>query len=268
MRALGRVGGGMAGRPCERVAVKGSWPAFMLNPRSVSPITRLRGCLRAQRVLPIDMEGAGMYTPPAFREDDPATLRQIMREARLSTLVTATAEGLIGTPLPLIFDAEEGRHGVLYGHVAKANNQWKLEPIGEALVIFSGPDAYVTPSWYASKREHGKVVPTWNYSAVHAYGPVEFFHDEARLHAIVTRLTHLYEAPRAEAWAVTDAPAQFIAAQLRGIVGVRLPITRIEGKRKMSQNRPAADRAGVASGLSQSERESDREVSSMIPVGP
>ena len=101
-----------------------------------------------------------MYVPPAFREDDPSTLRQIMREARLSTLVTATPEGLVATPLPLILDESEGEHGVLYGHLAKANPQWKLPVTGEALAIFSGPDAYVTPSWYAAKQEHGKVVPS------------------------------------------------------------------------------------------------------------
>lgn len=206
-----------------------------------------------------------MYTPAAFRDDDPNTLRQIMREARLATLVTATAEGLIATPLPL-FLVEEGERGVLYGHVARANSQWKLKPTAEALAIFSGLDAYVSPSWYASKLEHGKVVPTWNYSAVHAYGQVEFFEDEARLHDIVTRLTDLHETPRAEPWAVTDAPASFIKAQLRGIIGVRLPITRIDGKRKMSQNRPEADRRGVAGGLAASERPSEREVAKLIPI--
>jgi transcriptional regulator len=206
-----------------------------------------------------------MYTPPAFREEDPATIRQIVREARLATVVTATSEGLVATPLPL-FLVEEGEFGVLYGHVAKANPQWKLPPIGEALAMFSGPDTYVTPSWYASKREHGKVVPTWNYVAVHAYGPVEFFEDAERIHDIVTRLTNLHEAPRAEPWAVGDAPAEFIKAQLRGIVGLRLPITRLEGKRKLSQNRPEADREGVAAGLAASGRQSDRIVSEMIPI--
>src|SRR5690606_171168 len=109
-------------------------------------------------------------------------------------------------------------------------------PTGEALAIFSGPDAYVTPSWYASKREHGKVVPTWNYVAVHAYGAVEFFEDAGRLREVVTLLTDLHEQDRAERWAVSDAPGPFIETQLRGIVGLRMPITRIEGKRKMSQN--------------------------------
>lgn len=206
-----------------------------------------------------------MYVPPAFREDDPSTLRQIMREARLSTLVTATSEGLIATPLPLILDESEGEHGVLYGHLAKANPQWKLPATGEALAIFSGPDAYVTPSWYAAKREHGKVVPTWNYVAVHAYGQAEFFEDEDRLREVVTRLTNLYEHPRAEPWAVTDAPEVFIKSQLKGIVGLRLPVSRIEGKRKMSQNRSAEDRDGVAQGLMSSERITDRMVSALIP---
>jgi transcriptional regulator len=205
-----------------------------------------------------------MYTPPAFAEDDPATIRQIVRDARLATLVTATAEGLVATPLPLML-ADEGELGVLYGHVAKANPQWKLPPVGEALAMFGGPDAYITPSWYASKREHGKVVPTWNYVAVHAYGPVEFFEDPDRLYDVVTRLTNLHEGERPQRWAVTDAPAEFIRSQLRGIVGLRLPIARIEGKRKLSQNRPAGDRQGVAAGLAESERESDRIVAGIIP---
>lgn len=207
-----------------------------------------------------------MYTPPAFRENDPATLARLIREARLATLVTATAEGLVATPLPLILDETEGEHGTLYGHVAKANRQWSLPPIAEALVIFSGPDAYVSPGWYATKREHGKVVPTWNYAAVHAYGPVEFFEDRERLRAVVTRLTDLYEKPRQEPWAVTDAPEAFVDAQLKGIVGLRLPITRLEGKVKMSQNRPAADREGVAAGLAASDLAGERVAAGMIPL--
>ncbi len=205
-----------------------------------------------------------MYTPPAFREDDPAALRAAMREARLATLVTATAEGLVATPLPLFLDETEGALGTLYGHVARANRQWTLEPAGEALAIFAGPDAYVTPSWYPSKHEHGKAVPTWNYVAVHAYGPVEFFEDRERLREAVTRLTELYERPRADPWAVTDAPESYVEAQLRGIVGLRLPIARIEGKRKMSQNRPQADRDGVAAGLGASASETDRRVAALV----
>jgi transcriptional regulator len=205
-----------------------------------------------------------MYVPPAFREDDPAELRRIIGEARLSTLVTATAEGLVATPLPLLLDENEGEHGTLYGHLAKANPQWRLLTAGEALVIFSGPDAYVSPSWYESKREHGKVVPTWNYVAVHVYGQAEFFEDADRLHEVVTRLTNLQERNRTAPWSVDDAPKRFIESQLKGIVGLRLPISRIEGKRKMSQNRPPADRRGVAEGLAASDLASDRIVARLV----
>jgi transcriptional regulator len=206
-----------------------------------------------------------MYVPPAFREDDLTALHGMMREARLANLVTATAQGLVATPLPLLIAPDEGPCGTLYGHVARANPQWKLPPAGEAMALFMGPDAYVSPAWYSSKQESQKVVPTWNYIAVHAYGPAEFFDDADRLLDIVTRLTDLHERPRAEPWAVTDAPANLIRAQLRGIVGLRLPITRLEGKRKMSQNRGAADRAGVAAGLAASDRASDRAVAALIP---
>jgi transcriptional regulator len=207
-----------------------------------------------------------MYTPPAFKDDDLDSIRATIRAARLANLVTATADGPVATPLPLFLDAGEGERGVLYGHVAKANPQWRSVPIGEALAIFMGPDAYVTPSWYATKQETGKVVPTWNYVAVHAYGPVEFFEDAERLLQVVTRLTNMQEQPRAEPWAVNDAPADFVAAQLRGIVGVRIPVTRFEGKRKMSQNRPEVDRVRVAAGLAASDNPQDREVAPLIPL--
>jgi transcriptional regulator len=207
-----------------------------------------------------------MYVPPAFREDDRAILHDLMRAARLCNFVTATSDGPVATPLPLLFAEAEGEQGVLYGHLARANRQWSTPVIGEALAIFMGPDAYVTPSWYSSKIEHGKVVPTWNYAAVHAYGPVEFFDDEHRLLDVVTRITNLHEKPRAKPWGVSDAPEPFIKAQLRGIVGIRMPISRLEGKRKMSQNRNAADRAGVANGLARSEQAMDRFVAGLIPT--
>lgn len=206
-----------------------------------------------------------MYIPPAFK-DDLESIRKTIRNARLANLVTATTDGPVATPLPLFLDESEGEQGTLYGHVAKANLQWRLPPLGEALAIFTGPEAYVTPSWYATKQETGKVVPTWNYVAVHAYGPVEFFHEPERLLDAVTRLTSKHEGARAEPWAVSDAPADFIAAQLRGIVGVRIPVTRFEGKRKMSQNRPEADRVGVVAGLAASENPQDREVAPLIPL--
>ena len=207
-----------------------------------------------------------MYLPPHFKIDELGAIHAAMQASRLATLVTATADGLIGTPLPLILDTREGEYGTLYGHVARPNPQWKTPVNGEAMAIFTGPDAYVTPSWYVTKAEHGKVVPTWNYVAVHAYGPVEFFEDEQRLLEVVTRLTKLHEGSRTTPWQVSDAPEAFIKSQLRGIVGLRLPISRLEGKRKMSQNRSAADRTGVAEGLAESERTTDQIVARLIPV--
>lgn len=206
-----------------------------------------------------------MYTPPAFRVDDIADIHGVMHEARSATLITATAEGLVGTPVPMFLDAGEGEKGTLYAHLARANRQWQLPPIGEAMAVFAGPEAYISPSWYATKKETHKVVPTWNYVAVHAYGTIEFFDDASRLLEVVTRLTRLHEQPRAEPWAVSDAPADFIGAQLKGIVGVRMTIARLEGKRKMSQNRSAVDRAGVVAGLAASERPEDRAVAKLIP---
>jgi transcriptional regulator len=138
----------------------------------------------------------------------------------------------------------------LIGHLAKANPHARLaDPAVQTLVIFQGPNGYITPSYYAAKREHGKVVPTWNYVAIHAYGRLEAFDDPALLLDVVTRLTNLHESPRAAPWAVSDAPDDFVQGMLRGIVGIRLPIGRLEGKVKMSQNRPAADQAGVIDGL-------------------
>jgi transcriptional regulator len=208
-----------------------------------------------------------MYIPPAFRMDDTADIHRAMREARSATLVTATEEGLVGTTLPMLLDESEGEYGTLYAHVARANPQWKLVPSGEAMAIFAGPEAYITPSWYATKHETHKVVPTWNYIAVHAYGPVEFFDDADRLLDVITRLTDLHEQSRENRWAVRDAPPEFIKAQLKGIVGLRIPITRLDGKRKMSQNRNAADRAGLIEGLSTSARHQERIVACLIPKG-
>ncbi len=206
-----------------------------------------------------------MYIPPAFRDDDRASLHDAIRSVRLASLVTASSDGLMASPLPMFLEDQEGEWGTLYAHVARANPQWQRQPVGDAMAIFMGDDAYITPSWYATKRETGKVVPTWNYVAVHAYGTVEFFDDRDRLHDIVDRLTNLHETKRAAPWAVSDAPADYMAAQLKGIVGVRLAITRLEGKRKMSQNRPAADRAGVIAGLSESASPNDQDVARLIP---
>lgn len=171
-----------------------------------------------------------------------------------------------GHPLPMFLDEAEGERGVLYAHLARPNPQWQAPVVGHGLAVFMGPDAYVTPSWYASKAEHGKVVPTWNYTAVHATGPVEFFEEAERLFEVVSRLTGIHEASRSLPWAVTDAPEAYIKAQLRGIVGIRMPVVSLQGKRKMSQNRPGADRKGVKHGLADSRSPTDQIVSDMIPV--
>jgi transcriptional regulator len=207
-----------------------------------------------------------MYVPPAFRMDDLPALHEAIRAARLASFVTATPAGPMATPLPLFLVPDEGPLGTLYGHLARANPHWRADATGDAMALFMGPDAYVTPSWYAAKREHGRVVPTWNYVTVHAHGPAEFFDDPARLRDVVARLTDLHEAGRSAPWSVGDAPEPFVAGQLRAIVGLRLPIARLEGKRKMSQNRPAADRAGVAAGLAASDRPGDRAAAALVPL--
>ena len=206
-----------------------------------------------------------MYTPIHFKTEDLSEIHGIIRGSRLATLVTAHTEGLIGTPLPLFLEENEGAFGTLYGHIAKPNPQWKSPVTSEGLVIFNGPNAYVTPSWYETKSETGKVVLTWNYVTVHAYGPVEFFEDADRLLAAVTRLTNIYEGPRETPWQVADAPEEFIKAQLGGIVGLRIPISRIEGKRKLSQNRKTGDREGVAAGLAESSDPMERQIGLLIP---
>ncbi len=202
-----------------------------------------------------------MYVPPLFREDRVDVLHDAIRRTGLATLVTMTADGLIASHVPMLLDAEPAPHGTLIGHLARPNPQAR-GAIGEALAIFRGPDAYITPSWYETKRQTGKVVPTWNYVAIHAYGPIAFFDDRERLRDVVTRLTERHEAAREEPWAVDDAPTDFVQGMLNGIVGFALPIARLEGKWKMSQNRPAGDRAGVVGGL---EAEGRQDVAALIP---
>ena len=192
-----------------------------------------------------------MYVPPLFKEDRLDVMHDAIRRSGLATLVTLTADGLIASHVPMLLDPDPAPYGTLLGHVARPNPQARGATPGiQALAIFQGPDAYITPSWYPTKRENAKVVPTWNYVAIHAYGPVEFFDDPVRLRDIVTRLTERQETPRAEPWAVSDAPPDYIETMLKGIVGFALPITRLEGKWKMSQNRSAVDQEGVVAGLS------------------
>lgn len=189
-----------------------------------------------------------MYLPQAFAVDAGQT-RQLLAELTAGDLVTATDEGILASYLPLLLDPGQGAHGVLLGHLARLNPQWRHRPHGEALVIARGPDGYVSPSWYPSKAEHGRVVPTWNYSTVHVYGELVVHDDVTWLEDVVRRLTDRHEAARPEPWSVDDAPPAFLAGQLRAIVGVELVVSRVEAKVKMSQNRPAADVDGVVAGL-------------------
>ncbi len=193
-----------------------------------------------------------MYQPDHHREDDLAVQHGLIRAHPLGLLVTAGAEGLEANPIPFVLDAAAGPKGVLRGHLARANRQWRaFDASVEALVAFQGAEAYITPSWYATKAETGKVVPTWNYAMVQVHGPLRVVEDADWLRAQVEALTAAREGARQKPWQVGDAPESFVAAMLRGIVGIEIAITRIAGKWKVSQNRPEADRAGVVAGLRQ-----------------
>src|SRR3984957_879246 len=189
-----------------------------------------------------------MYIPAQFAADDAAVAELLARHGA-ADLVTLTEDGLLATMLPFAYIPSAGRLGGLYGHVARNNDQWSRAGLGESLVIVRGPDAYVSPSWYAAKAEHGRVVPTWNYITAHVYGRLVVHDDPGWVENLVRRLTDKHESHREQPWWVDDAPPPFIAGQLRAIVGVELAITRIEAKAKLSQNRPQADIVGVVAGL-------------------
>jgi transcriptional regulator len=193
-----------------------------------------------------------MYQPPAFREDRIEVQHGLIRSHPLGLLITAGPAGLLANPFPFVLDGAPGI-GTLRLHIARANPQWReLEAVEECLVVFQGPHDYVTPSWYATKQETGKVVPTWNYATVHVWGRPHIMRDNLWLRRQLNDLTDSRERRRAAPWQVDDAPADFVAAQMRAIVGVEIPISRIEGKWKMSQNRPVADREGVIEGFRES----------------
>jgi transcriptional regulator len=189
-----------------------------------------------------------MYVPSHFAADE-AAVRDLLANHGAADLVTATPQGLLATLLPFIYDRTVGEHGALLGHLARNNDQWRQPVLGDALVIVRGPDAYITPSWYATKAEHGRVVPTWNYVTAHVYGRLTVHDDPVWLDRLVRRLTARHEAGSARPWSVDDAPARYVAGQLRAIVGVELTISRVEAKLKLSQNRSAADIDGVITGL-------------------
>jgi transcriptional regulator len=194
-----------------------------------------------------------MYIPAHFSPDE-AQVDELLGNHGAADLVTLTAQGLVATILPFIYvppgdSATAEPHGALHGHLARNNEQWKLDSVGEALVIVRGPDAYITPGWYATKAETGRVVPTWNYVTAHVYGRLIVHDDPVWTEDLVRRLTTKHEAYRNHPWSVDDAPRAFIEGQLRAIVGIELAITRIEAKAKLSQNRSPADVEGVIAGL-------------------
>jgi transcriptional regulator len=191
-----------------------------------------------------------MYCPPQFREDRLDVMHALMRAHPFGVLVTAGAGGLMANHLPFLIDESVPGMGVLRGHLARANDQLQaLQDGAEALIIFNGPQAYVSPSWYPSKTEHGKVVPTWNYVTVHAWGTPRIIEHAGWLRRQLTDLTDAQEQDKPNPWAVTDAPEPFIASMSQAIIGLEIPIARIEGKWKVSQNRSHNDRQGVVDGL-------------------
>jgi transcriptional regulator len=192
-----------------------------------------------------------MYIPRANEERRVPVLHSLMRAEPLAALVTLSSSGLVASHIPMVLEEDGSPLGVLRGHVSRANSQWRdLEASVEALAIFSGPQHYISPTWYPGKAEHGKEVPTWNYVVVHAYGSLKVMEDKGWMRAHLERLTNENEAETAMPWKVSDAPEEFIETMMKGIVGLELPISRLEGKWKVSQNRTMRDREGVLEGLS------------------
>jgi transcriptional regulator len=201
-----------------------------------------------------------MYSPAHFRVEDRVTLVSFMRRHSFATIMTHDGEAPHATHMPVLFDAEHGPQGTLVSHMARANPQWRHFADGrEVLVIFSGPHAYISPAWYATQP----AVPTWNYAAVHAYGRPRIVEDYARFAEMLRELVEFYEAPRAERWA-GEMPDEYRDKLMAGVVGVEIEITRLEGKFKLSQNRPPEDRARVAAELARSHDQTEREVAKMM----
>ena len=191
-----------------------------------------------------------MYCPAFNQETDVSVLRALIAAHPFGVWVVARDNAIVANHIPFLLDPDRGEHGTLVGHVARANPVWReLAAAADSLVIFQGPQGYVTPSWYAAKREHGKVVPTWNYAVVHAHGRARAIEDRGWLLQLVNRLTDGHEAARDQPWQVGDAPADYIESMLGAIVGVEIPLSKLEGKWKVSQNRSDADKLGVVAGL-------------------
>ena len=210
-------------------------------------------------------QGQALYLPTYFQESRTDVLHTLMRSHPLATLVTSSDTGLTANHIPVETRSDPAPHGMLRGHVARANPLWKVHPAdSEALAIFHGPQVYISPSFYPAKRESGEVVPTWDYAVVHAHGTLRFIHDAVWLRALVVGLTTAHEASRQAPWKVDDAPPPYIEKMLSLIVGFEFSIVRLTGKWKLSQNHPLANRQGVVQGLRASAAENSREIADMV----
>lgn len=209
-----------------------------------------------------------MYTPSHFDEPRLPVLQEFMARHPLAALVAQAADGLVANHIPVILDASRGEFGTLRGHLARANGMWRMVAAGsEVLAIFNGVSHYISPGWYPSKQEDSRVVPTWNYAAVHAHGKIEWFHDPAWLRDLLETTTNFFESDRPTPWRVADAPEEFVQRQLGAIVGFEIPILKLAGKVKLSQNRSDADRAGVIAGLGELPDGDAREMAELM-AGP
>lgn len=213
-----------------------------------------------------------MYTPAHFKEDRIDVLLKLIAHHPLGTLITMTPDGLNANHIPLMVDASDdsvgGALGTLRGHVARSNSMWQtFKPEVKALVVFQGPDAYISPSWYPSKKDNDKVVPTWNYAVVHATGPLTIRDDEAWMREFLSGTTDHFEATRnrsAPRWKMTDAPEEFLQTMMRAVVGIEIPIATLEGKWKVSQNRAKSDRDGVATELQAGSRDAETAMGKLV----
>jgi len=207
-----------------------------------------------------------MYLPAHFEETRVDVMHALMRAHPLATWVVPSPDGLVVNHVPFLVDPSRGPHGTLVGHVARANPVWRQLVAGVA--VFQGPQAYISPNWYPSKREHGKAVPTWNYAVVHAHGTPRALESRDDLLRIVTRLTEVHEAGSAVPWSVADAPADYLDQMLKAIVGIEMPIERLVGKWKVSQNRSLPDRMGTAAGLLQRGDAQSAALAALVPIEP
>ena len=208
-----------------------------------------------------------MYSPTHFKQHDTEAMFELIREFPLATLVIRTAKGIAVNHIPMLLSTGSGDDIRLSGHIPRSNPVWRDHVAGSmAIAVFHGPQAYITPSWYASKKQHGRVVPTWNYTTVHAHGHPAFMHDDRWLMSHLDQLTKQLESSFDHPWAVSDAPSDFTDKLITHLVGIEIPVRELVGKWKVSQNRPAEDRAGVAEGL-KSDRDSGRQLMSDLVAG-